>query len=64
MWKDLISALILCHNVTPAVENGERLLQGSSPDEVALVKLAEGLGYKLIRRTQFEMSISNAAGYE
>ena len=62
LWRDLITALVLCHNVTPAVEEGERLLQGSSPDEVALVKLAEELGYKLLRRTQVEMSISNPAG--
>ena len=42
--------------------NGEWELQASSPDEVALVKFAEGLGYKLINRTQGEVKIENKAG--
>jgi hypothetical protein len=29
---------MLCHNVTPVVENGVDSLQGSSPDELTLVK--------------------------
>jgi len=37
--RDLISALVLCHNVTPVDDNGSRVLQASSPDEIALVEM-------------------------
>ena len=50
--KDTINALILCNNVSPTFNNGERMLQASSPDEVALVNFAEELGYFMeARRT-------------
>jgi len=42
----------------------ERELQASSPDEVALVKFAESLGYFLVKRTQQEIIIRNKAGDE
>ena len=49
--RDMVTSLILCHNVTPVINNeGERELQASSPDEVALVKFAESLGYFLESR--------------
>ena len=41
--RDLITSLILCHNVTPVIECNERVFQASSPDEIALVKIAENL---------------------
>lgn len=44
-----------CHNVTPVQENGERILQASSPDEIALVEAAEKYGLVLLERTQSEM---------
>lgn len=49
---DLILALALCHNVTPLIENGKKEFEASSPDEVALVQIAESLGLKLLKRTQ------------
>jgi len=33
--RDTITALILCHNVTPVIEDGKRFFQASSPDEIA-----------------------------
>jgi phospholipid-translocating ATPase len=42
---DLGLCLALCNNVTPVVDNGERVLQASSPDEIALVQFAEELGF-------------------
>ena len=61
--RDVITSLILCHNVTPVINNeGERELQASSPDEVALVKFAESLGYTLESRTQQEIVIKNRIG--
>ena len=50
--RDLILALSLCHNVTPVFneKDGEitKELQASSPDEVALVKFADSLGFSLL----------------
>lgn len=40
--RDLISALGLCHNVTPTIDDdGLRTFQASSPDEIALVQISE-----------------------
>ena len=60
--RDTITALVLCHNVTPIVDNGVRTFQASSPDEIALVQIAESLHMKLLNRDQNEISIENAAG--
>ena len=38
-----IYALIICHNVTPVIDEDTRELQGSSPDELALVSLRNWL---------------------
>lgn len=32
LLRDLVSALILCNNVTPVFDEGTRVLQASSPD--------------------------------
>ncbi len=55
--RDLITALGLCHNVTPIIEDGVKVYQASSPDEIALVKLAEELKIKLISRDQSHIVI-------
>lgn len=63
--RDLITALALCHNVTPTFPNPEDKnvveYQASSPDEVALVKFAESLDMRLMERDQNEIVIENAA---
>ena len=49
--RDSITALALCHNVTPTFPTpGIVEYQASSPDEVALVKFAESLEMRLIER--------------
>lgn len=52
--RDSITALAVCHNVTPVYpdENDptRREFQASSPDEIALVRFADSLGMKLIER--------------
>lgn len=58
--RDAITALSLCHNVTPVEENGEKVYQASSPDEVALVKFSDSLNLKLSERSQMRMQIVNA----
>jgi phospholipid-translocating ATPase len=59
--RDAVSAMTLCNNVTPTYDdNGEITYQASSPDEVALVKTAEGLNMRLISRTDKHVQIRNA----
>jgi len=55
MISNLIISLALCHNVTPSYEDGVKCLQASSPDEVALVEIAESFGLELISRNQSEI---------
>jgi phospholipid-translocating ATPase len=52
LQRDLATALILCNNVTPVTDEGVRVLQASSPDEIALVKFAEELGFILKDRSK------------
>ena len=47
-----IYSLIICHNVTPVLDEDVRGLQGSSPDELTLVGFAEELGFVLVERNE------------
>jgi phospholipid-translocating ATPase len=64
--RDFVTALALCHNVTPTYpdESDHSIVeyQASSPDEVALVKFADSMNMKLIERDQNYIKIQNAAG--
>ena len=62
--RDTITALGLCHNVTPTEEDGIKGYQASSPDEVALVKFAERINITLNKRSQTQIQIINGAGVE
>lgn len=62
--RDMITAMVLCHNVTPVIEDGHKIYQGSSPDEIALVQIAESLGMILEQRDEQMIRITNAAGKE
>lgn len=55
--KELILALGVCHNVTPIEEDGLRILQASSPDEIALMNAAETYGLILMSRTQKNINL-------
>lgn len=52
----MITALALCHNVTPVYPDESnpdyKEFQASSPDEIALVKFADSLNIRLISRDQ------------
>ena len=50
---------MLCNNVTPVFDEGSRILQASSPDEIALVKFAENLGFIMNDREKNEIKIQN-----
>ena len=63
--RDTITAMLLCNNVTPIiddVDNEKITYQASSPDEIALVKFAETLNMKLIYRTDKLLKIKDASG--
>eukprot|EP00761_Pharyngomonas_kirbyi_P013462 gb/GECH01013491.1/.p1 GENE.gb/GECH01013491.1/~~gb/GECH01013491.1/.p1 ORF type:complete len:1089 (+),score=243.03 gb/GECH01013491.1/:1-3267(+) len=60
----IISALALCHNVTPVIEDGRHAYQASSPDEVALVKFTEEVGMVLQERTLNTMTIKTPVDTE
>ena len=63
--RDLATAVAVCHNVTPIIdENGNEILHASSPDEIALVNFASDIKMKLMKRNNEEMIIQNAAGQE
>ena len=65
--RDAITAMCLCNNVTPIVDdndNSKMTYQASSPDEVALVKFAVTLDMKLVARTDKLITIVDAAGNE
>ena len=59
LLRDLSTALVLCNNVTPVIDDGQRILQASSPDEIALVKFAEELGFMMRHREKNEIFILN-----
>ena len=62
--RDAITSMVLCNNVTPVFEDEQKTkvsYQASSPDEIALVKLAETLGMRLYNRTDKEIVIKDAA---
>lgn len=58
--RDLMTAVAVCHNVTPLIENGEKIYHASSPDEIALVRFAQDCKMKLIERNNDYMKIENA----
>ena len=60
--RDFTTCLAVCHNVTPMLEDGKRTLQASSPDDIALVNIAESLGLGLEEKTLKEVAIRNCQG--
>ena len=62
--RDTITAMCLCNNVTPIVDDKDpqkMTYQAASPDEVALVKFAVTLNMRLVGRTDKEIKIIDAA---
>ena len=63
--RDTITAMILCNNVTPIIDEEQNVTyQASSPDEVALVKFAETLNMKLNFRIDKEIKFINVNAKE
>mmetsp|Transcript_30797 Transcript_30797/g.28029 ORF Transcript_30797/g.28029 Transcript_30797/m.28029 type:complete len:103 (-) Transcript_30797:1521-1829(-) len=57
--RDLMTAVSVCHNVTPIIEEGQRIFHASSPDEIALVKFGEDCKFMLQERTSDTIKILN-----
>ncbi|KJZ78373.1 hypothetical protein HIM_02411 [Hirsutella minnesotensis 3608] len=49
--REYLLAVALCHTCLPETRQGEIDFQASSPDELALVRAAQELGYSVIQRT-------------
>lgn len=64
--RDFMTALALCHNVTPTYPDADDPtkieFQASSPDEVALVKFADSCGMNLVARDQNTIEIVTTTG--
>lgn len=60
--REAALALLLCNNVSPTIVGGQRVLQASSPDEVALSTFAESLGLQLVERRSTSVVIRNPLG--
>lgn len=59
-----VLAMALCHTCLPEVTNGGIEYQASSPDELALVRAAQELGYTVVQRSsqQITLKIAQADG--
>ncbi|OTB08256.1 hypothetical protein M426DRAFT_317370 [Hypoxylon sp. CI-4A] len=55
--KDYILCMALCHTCLPEVEDGKVDFQASSPDELALVRAAQELGYLVAHRTSQSVTL-------
>jgi phospholipid-translocating ATPase len=52
-----MTAMVLCHNVTPSYTEDAIAYQASSPDEIAFVKFCESVNLKLLARDQNSIQI-------
>ncbi|KAL2133058.1 hypothetical protein VTI74DRAFT_2962 [Chaetomium olivicolor] len=59
-----ILAMALCHTCLPEVKDGKMDFQTASPDELALVRAAQDLGFLVIQRTMQEVTLRISAGDE
>ncbi|OBR14979.1 Phospholipid-transporting ATPase [Colletotrichum higginsianum IMI 349063] len=59
--KDYILAMALCHTCLPEIRDGEVEYQSSSPDELAIVRAAQELGYTVVSRTSSNITLRHAS---
>jgi phospholipid-translocating ATPase len=60
--RDYILSLALCHTCLPEVSDGKVDFQASSPDELALVRAAQELGYLVIHRSSQTVTLKISTG--
>ncbi|KAI8163634.1 putative phospholipid-transporting ATPase [Colletotrichum sp. SAR 10_70] len=59
--KDYILAMALCHTCLPEIRDGEVEYQSSSPDELAIVRAAQELGYTVVSRSSTSVTLRLAS---
>lgn len=59
--KDVVTALAVCHSVTPSYEEGVIEYQAASPDEIAIVKWTATVGLSLCKRDRTSMTLMHEA---
>jgi len=57
--KNACTMLALCNNVTPTGDGDKRVLQASSPDEIAFVEFTDSLGFFMQERKLNEITIKD-----
>lgn len=57
-----ILAMALCHTCLPEVKDGRVDFQAASPDELALVRAAQDLGFLVVQRTTQAVTLRLSAG--
>ncbi|XP_067949356.1 phospholipid-transporting ATPase IB-like [Watersipora subatra] len=62
--KDFLELLAVCHTVVPEKNDGDYIYRASSPDEAALVKGAQSMGWQFTERTPDTITISTPNGVE
>ncbi|RDA95947.1 hypothetical protein CP533_5790 [Ophiocordyceps camponoti-saundersi (nom. inval.)] len=55
--RDCLLSVAICHTCLPEVKDGRIEFQASSPDELALVKAAQELGFGVTRRTSQSITL-------
>lgn len=59
---DYLLALALCHTCLPEMKDGKIDFQAASPDELALVRAAQELGFLVIQRSTQRITLQITAG--
>jgi phospholipid-translocating ATPase len=57
-----ILGMALCHTCLPEIKNGKVDFQAASPDELALVRAAQELGFLVVQRTKQAVTLRISAG--
>lgn len=60
--EEYFQLLAICHSAYVEEKKGQQVYQSSSPDEVALVLGAEGMGYKFMKKTMSTIEIQDYKG--
>jgi phospholipid-transporting ATPase len=60
--EEYFQLLAICHSAYVEEKKGQQVYQSSSPDEVALVLGAEGMGFKFMKKTMSTIEIQDYKG--
>ncbi|KAK0610259.1 Phospholipid-transporting ATPase IC [Lasiodiplodia hormozganensis] len=60
--RQFLLCLAICHTAQPEARDGQLEFQASSPDELALVKAAQELGFLAVKRSAQAITIETAEG--